>query len=685
MVEKVLAYVRDKSDIFIALSVVVVIMIMIIPLNCFLMDIFLTISISTSLLILLLGMYTMKPLDFSIFPSVLLIVTLFRLSLNIASTRLILLHGDEGVDAAGRIIKAFGTFIIGGNYVVGAIVFLILIVINFVVITKGAGRVAEVAARFTLDAMPGKQMSIDADLNAGLIGDSEARIRRQRVEMEADFYGSMDGASKFVRGDAIAGIIVIFVNIVGGLVIGTLQKGMPVTEALAAYTMLTIGDGLVSQIPALLTSTAAGIIVTRASSETNLGRDVVSQMMVQPRAMMLTAVILFCIGIVPGIPLIPFLILASVTAGAGYAVSKSKKDQEEIEEPESPAEEGEKGDVVQPVDTLEVEIGYGLIPIVDAEQNGGLLEKLRSIRRQIAQELGIVVPPIKVRDNLQFKAGEYAILLKGVEIARAELLIGYLLAMGGDDRQGIPDGIATREPVFNLDACWIRDRDRERYSAEGFTIVDHATIIATHLTELVRNNSHELISRQEVQKLIDGVSSTHQKVMEEIAQHNLNLGSIQKVLQNLLREQVSIRDLVTILETIADYAGVTKDPDILCEYVRQKMARVILKPYLADGTLHVLIFEKTLEEKIMGSLQTTDQGTYLALDLSFSQQLVEKVGNEIKKLMSENIQPVILVHPIIRGKLRRFMERYIQGITIVSHNEIPHQIKIKSAGAIKLS
>jgi flagellar biosynthesis protein FlhA len=683
--EKVLTYVRDKSDILIALSVVVVILIMIVPLNSFLMDIFLTVSISTALLILLLGMYTLKPLDFSIFPSVLLIVTLFRLSLNIASTRLILLHGDEGVEAAGRIIQAFGTFIIGGNYVVGAIVFLIVMVINFVVITKGSGRVAEVAARFTLDAMPGKQMSIDADLNAGLIDDTEARRRRQTVEMEADFYGSMDGASKFVRGDAIAGIIVIFVNIIGGLIIGTVQKGMTITDALSVYTMLTIGDGLVSQIPALITSTAAGIIVTRASSGTNLGKDVVSQMTVQPRAMALTSAILFSIGLVPGIPMIPFLILATVTAGAGYAVGKGQKEQEKLDSAEAPAVEAETEDSVQPIDTLAIEIGYGLIPTVDTDLPGGLLEKLKSIRKQMAQELGIVIPPIKVRDNLQFKAGEYAILLKGVEIARAELLLGYLLAMGGDEKRPIGDAIPTREPVFNLDASWIRDKDKERYATDGFTIVDHATIIATHLTELVRNNAHELISRQEVQKLIDGVSSGHQKVMEEIGQHNLSVGGIQKVLQNLLREQVSIRDLVTILETIADYAGVTKDPDILCEYVRQRMARSILKPYLMDGTLHVLILEKTLEEKVINSLQTTDQGTYLALDLSFSQQLVDKVGNEMKKLMSDNVQPVLLVHPIIRGKLRRFLERYIQGITIVSHNEIPHQIKIKSAGVIKVS
>ena len=680
--ENVLTWVRGKSDLIIATSVVVVILIMIVPLNPFFIDMFISLSISTSLMILLMGMYTQRPLDFSVFPSILLIVTLFRLSLNIASTRLILLHGDEGAQAAGRIIKAFGTFIIGGNYVVGAIVFLILIIINFVVITKGAGRVAEVAARFTLDAMPGKQMSIDADLNAGLIDDMQAKERRARIEMEADFYGAMDGASKFVRGDAIAGVIIIFVNLIGGFVIGVVQKGMSMTDALSVYTILTIGDGLVSQIPALLTSTAAGIIVTRAAGESNLGRDVVTQFTNQPRAMVLASVILICVGMVPGIPAIPFLILASVTAGAGYVITKAQR-EEALKLPEVPADMAEKAELVQPVDTLEIEIGYGLIPIVDTDQSGELLDKLKAIRKQLAGELGVVIPPIKVRDNLQLKAGEYAIFIKGVEMGKGELLLGHLLAMGADDQHRIPDAIPTREPVFNLDASWVKEKDRDRYTSDGFTIVDHATVIATHLTEILRNNAHELMARQEVQKLLDTISTTHQKVVEELTQNGAGVGVVQKVLQNLLREQVSIRDLATILETIADYAMSTKDPDVLTEFVRQRMARSILKQYLVDGMLHVLIFEKALEEKLISSVQTSEQGTYLALDLSFTQQLIDKMGNEVKNMMVQNIQPVILVHPIIRGKLRRLLERYIQGITVISHNEIPQQIKIKSAGVIK--
>jgi flagellar biosynthesis protein FlhA len=675
---------KEKSDILVAVSVVFVILIMIVPLNSFFMDIFLTLSISLSILIVFIGMYIHKPLDFSVFPSVLLIVTLFRLSLNIATTRLVLVHGDEGAHAAGYIIKGFGTFIVGGNYVVGAVVFFILTIINFVVITKGAGRVAEVAARFTLDAMPGKQMSIDADLNAGLIDDAGARKRRETVEMEADFYGAMDGASKFVRGDAIAGIIIIFVNIVGGLVIGVVQKGMSFNEALTVYTILTIGDGLVSQVPALLTSTAAGIIVTRAASETNLGSAMVTQLFLQPRAMLLASIVILCIGFVPGIPLVPFLVLSSCTFGTSYMVGKAKK-EEIVSVPEVSGEEKDKGELIQPMEILEIEIGYGLIPIVDAEQSGELLDKIRAIRKQMAVELGIVVPPMKLRDNLQLKAGEYLILLKGIEMGRGELMTGYVLTMGPEDKQKTIDGIPTKEPVFNLDAYWIREKDRDQHVAAGLTVVDHPTIIATHLTEIIRNNAHELMTRQETQKLIDTVSATHPKVIEEISQNQMNAGIIQKVLQNLLREQVSIRDLITILEAVADASSTSREPELITEFVRQRMSRSILKPYLIDGILNLLILEKTLEEKLINSIQPSDQGTYLALDLTFSQRLIEKVGNEAKRAMLQNIQPVILVHPVLRGKLRRFLERYIQGITVISHNEIPPQIKIQSLGVIKLN
>ena len=676
--------IKEKSDIFVAVSVVFVILIMIVPLNAFFMDIFLTLSISLSILILFIGMYINKPLDFSVFPSVLLIVTLFRLSLNIATTRLVLVHGDEGAHAAGYIIKGFGTFIVGGNYVVGAVVFFILTIINFVVITKGAGRVAEVAARFTLDAMPGKQMSIDADLNAGLIDDAGARKRRESVEMEADFYGAMDGASKFVRGDAIAGIIIIFVNIIGGLVIGIVQKGMSFNDALTVYTILTVGDGLVSQIPALLTSTAAGIIVTRAASETNLGSAMITQLFTQPRAMLLASIVILCIGFVPGIPLVPFLVLSSCTFGTSYLVGKTKK-EEIVSVPEVTGEERDEGEFIQPMEILEIEIGYGLIPIVDAEQSGELLDKIRAIRKQMAIELGIVVPPMKLRDNLQLKAGEYLILLKGIEMGRGELMAGYVLTMGPEDKKKTIDGIPTREPVFNLDAYWIKEKDRDQYVAAGMTVVDHPTIIATHLTEIIRNNAHELMTRQETQKLIDTVSATHSKVIEEIAQNQINAGIIQKVLQSLLREQVSIRDLITILEAVADASSTSREPELITEFVRQRMARSILKPYLIDGTLNLLILEKNLEEKLINSLQPSDQGTYLALDLAFSQQLIEKVGNEAKKAMLQNIQPVILVHPVLRSKLRRFLERYIQGITVISHNEIPPQIKIQSLGVIKVN
>ncbi len=675
---------RNKSDILIAVSVVFVVMIMIVPLNSFLIDLFLSLSISVSLLILFISMYIRKPLDFSVFPSILLIVTLFRLSLNIASTRLILVHGDEGSSAAGQIIKGFGTFIVGGNYVVGAVVFLILMIINFVVITKGAGRVAEVAARFTLDAMPGKQMSIDADLNAGLIDDATARKRRERVELEADFYGAMDGSSKFVRGDAIAGIIIIFVNIIGGLVIGIVQKGMNINDALSVYTILTIGEGLVAQIPALLTSTAAGIIVTRAAGESNLGSDVMSQLFTQPRAIILASFVILSIGMVPGIPLFPFLILSSITYGVGHIMKKAP--HEELPAvPDVSAEAKEKTELIQPLEILEVEIGYGLIPIVDAEQNGELLDKIRAIRKQIAVELGVVVPPMKLRDNLQLGASEYVVLLKGIEMGRGSLVSGNLLAMGPEGKERPADGIPTKEPVFNLDAYWIAEKDREAYLAEGFTVVDHATVIATHLTELVRNNAHELLTRQETQKLIDNVAPTHQKVIEEISQNQINVGIVQKVLQNLLREQVSIRDLITILEAVADASSSTKDPDSITEYVRQRMARSILKPYLIDGILNIHILEKTLEERLINSVQHTDQGSVLALDLTFSQKLIERIGNEAKKAMLQNYQPVLLVHPALRGRLRRFLDRYIQGITVISHNEIPPQIRIQSVGVIRIN
>jgi len=682
MMESLIKNLRERGDFFIAIGIVFVILIMIVPLTGFLIDIFITVSISLSLLILFIAMYIYRPLDFSVYPSILLVTTLFRLSLNVATTRRILIHGDEGLEAAGRIIKAFGTFIIGGNYIVGATVFLILVIINFVVITKGAGRVAEVAARFTLDAMPGKQMSIDADLNAGLIDDKEARRRRERIELEADFYGAMDGASKFVRGDAIAGIIIIFVNIIGGFFVGVVQKGMSMVDALQVYTVLTIGDGLVSQIPALLTSTGAGIIVTRAAGEKNLGGDVINQVLAQPKALTLASIIILSIGFIPDIPLFPFFMLSSCVFGVGYLIEKTKKG-EVAPRPETQSQELERMEFVEPPDLIEIEIGYGLISIVDADKGGELLDKMRAIRKQMAHELGIVIPPMKLRDNLHLKPYEYLILLKGIESGHGELLSGHFLAMGQEKKE-IDDALPTKEPVFNLDAYWIKEKDREKYASQGFTVVDHATIIATHLTEIIRNNSHELLTRQETQKLIDNFLPTHQKLVEELSQNQINTGVIQKVLQNLLREQVSIRDLISILEAIADASVGTRDPDGITDFVRQRIARTIIKPYIMNGTLHILILDKALEERLIESLKGTDRGPYLALDLTFSQRLIESITLETKKVMFQNIQPVILVHPAIRASLKKFIDRYVQGICIISHNEIPPYIKIQSVGVIKI-
>jgi flagellar biosynthesis protein FlhA len=675
--ESLIRRIREKGDFLVTIGVVFVILIMIVPLTSFLVDVFITMSISLSLLILFIAMYIQRPLDFSVYPSILLITTLFRLSLNVATTRLILLHGDEGTNAAGRIIKAFGTFIIGGNYIVGTVVFLILVVINFVVITKGAGRVAEVAARFTLDAMPGKQMSIDADLNAGLIDEKEARRRREQIELEADFYGAMDGASKFVRGDAIAGIVILFVNIIGGLFVGVVQKGMGISEALHVYTILTIGDGLVSQIPALLTSTGAGIIVTRAAGEKNLGTDVISQVFSQPRALTLASLIILAIGFIPGIPLIPFLLLSSFVFGTSYFMGKIME-EEKVTEPEP---QKEKTEFVQPVEILEIEIGYGLIPLVDHEQGGELLEKIRAIRKQMAQELGIVVPPMKLRDNLQLKPHEYVIFLKGVEVGRGELLAGHLLLMG-PEKEKVEEGIPTKEPVFGLDCFWIRERDREKYASRGFVVVDHATIVATHLTELIRTNAHELLTRQETQKLLETVSSTHQKLTEELNSNQVTTGFIQKVLQNLLREQVSIRDLVSILEAIADCAITTKDVEVVTEFVRQRMAKAIIKPYLVNNVLNVLIFERKVEERLIEGAKATPDG--LGIDLLYASRLIERITEKAKRLMAENLQPVLLVHPSIRLRLKRFIDKYVQGIAVISHSEIPPNIKIQSAGVIEV-
>lgn len=680
------------GEILLGASVVAILMVMILPMPTHLLDLLLTFNITFGIIILLTCMYTLKPLDFSIFPSLLLIVTLFRLSLNVASTRLILLKGSEGTAAAGQVIKAFGGFVVGGNYVVGLIVFIILVVINFVVITKGAGRIAEVAARFTLDAMPGKQMAIDADLNAGLIDEDDARTRRASISREADFYGAMDGASKFVRGDAIAGIIIALVNIIGGLIIGVLQQDMNLVTAAKTYTILTVGDGLVSQIPALIISTAAGVIVSRAASDMSMGREFARQFTLQPKALTIGGGIIFVFGLMPGLPSFPFMALGLVVGFMGFLTIRQKKavTVKEVDEAQREAAAvpppPERVEALLPLDVLELEVGYGLIPLVDDEQNGELLERIRSIRRQFALEMGFIVPPMHVRDNLQLNPGEYAILIKGIEVARTELMLGHLLAMDPGDAKKKIDGIETKEPAFNLPALWIPEKKKEEAQYAGYTVVDMATVIATHITELIRTYADELLNRQDVQKLIDTVGQTNGKVVEELIPSLLNVGHIQKVLQNLLRERVSIRDLQTILETLADNAPMIKDTDLLTEFVRQRLARSIIRQYeTQDGELPLLTLGEDIEDLLSKSITENDRGAFLSLDPVAGQRILTAMNNSMGVFLQMSYQPIVLCSPMVRRHLRKLTERFLPNLVVLSHNELSPTGKLKILGETGLA
>jgi len=673
-----------SGDVTLALGAVGVLAIMILPIPPVGLDFLITLNITVSMVVLLVAMYALRPLEFSVFPSLLLLLTLYRLSLNVASTRLILLRGEEGVEAAGKVIKTFGSFVVGGNYVVGLIIFFILIIINFVVITKGAGRIAEVAARFTLDAMPGKQMSIDADLNAGLITEEEARRRRQEIAAEADFYGAMDGASKFVRGDAIAGMIIVFVNIIGGLIIGVLQKKMTLSEAARTYTILTVGDGLVSQIPALIVSTAAGIIISRASAESNLGRDLSRQMLFHPKATAVAAAVLFALAFVPGFPK-PFFFLLSLLSGAIAYVTTQAEEAPRREE--APAEEA-PAETVEPllyVDLLELEIGYELIPLVDREQEGELLDRIRAMRSQFAQELGIIVPPIHIRDNLRLKASAYSILLKGMEVAKGELMMGYFLAMNPAGVTDQIEGIPTKEPAFGLPALWIRPEEKEKALSLGYTVVDPATVLITHMMEVIRAHAHELLSRQEVQRLLDALSQRYPRVVEELVPNLLSLGTVQKVLQNLLRERIPIKDLLTILETLADYAPYTKDPNILTEYVRQALARTITHLHQTDGFIHVITLDRKVEEAISQAVQKTEQGEFFVLEPRFTERLLDRLRDVVERVSLMGHQPVVLASPSIRRHFRRLIEHLLPMLPVISPNEILPEAKIKTVGVVSLS
>ncbi|OPY07374.1 MAG: Flagellar biosynthesis protein FlhA [Syntrophaceae bacterium PtaB.Bin038] len=631
-----------------------------------------------------MSMFVLKPLDFSVFPSVLLTVTLFRLSLNVASSRLILLHGNEGTGAAGQVIKAFGTFVVGGNYVVGLIVFTVLTLINFVVITKGATRIAEVAARFTLDAMPGKQMSIDADLNAGLISEGEARRRRGEIEREADFYGAMDGASKFVRGDAIAGVVIIFINVVGGLIIGVLQQGMDITDAARNYTLLTIGDGLVTQVPALIVSTAAGMLVTRSTSSSNLGQDITEQLFVQPKAIGTAAAILFIFALIPGMPKLSFLLIA---AGAGFLawrlVRGAPAAQEAADEEAPPPAPIETVDLLLPLDLLEIEVGYGLIGYVDVAQGGELLQRIKALRRQLAVEMGFVIPAIHIRDNLQLKPNQYTVILKGVEIARGELMPGHWLALTSDKTPRIK-GIETKEPAFGLPAVWITEREKESVQARGVVVVDPATVLTTHLTEIIKAHADELLGREEVQSLIDNLAKTHPRVVEELIPKVVSAGTLHRVLQRLLRERIPIRDLLTVLETLADYAPMTKNIDILTGYVRQALSRTITKQYRdSEGGITVVMLSPEIEDKISQSVQHTEFESFLAVDPNWVQKVVRGVQKFVGAFASRGLQPIVLCSPGARIHFRKVLEKFVPNIIVLSHNEITHDVNIKSLGIVE--
>ncbi|MBI4404354.1 MAG: flagellar biosynthesis protein FlhA [Deltaproteobacteria bacterium] len=679
----------QHTDLGIALALMGTLLVMILPVPAWLMDLLIVANIALSIAVLLVSVYSGKPLDFSVFPTMLLFSTLFRLSINVASIRLILLNGHNGTAAAGHVIETFGQFVVGGNYVVGTVIFIILIIINFVVITKGSGRVAEVAARFILDAMPGKQMSIDADLNAGLINEEQARDRRKRIEQEADFYGAMDGASKFVRGDAIAAILITLINSIGGLAIGVFQKGLGLGTAAEYYTLMTIGDGLVTQIPSLIVSTAAGIVVTRAASGSELSKQLASQIFLQPRAIGFTSVILFIMGLMPGLPALPFLLLSVVGGSIALAVrriERAKNERKTTEERKQLELSASETSAPPDVDVLELQVGYGLVGLVDPEAKGDLVDRIYQLRKEFAKDLGIIVPKVRIKDNLELQPAQYSILIKGVSVGGGELMTGSVLAMDPGTVSSPVAGLETKEPVFGLSALWVNEKQREKAQIAGYTVVDHPSIIATHLSEIIRKHAHELIGRQELQALIDNISKHHPKVVEELIPKVLSLGAVLKVCQNLLREQVPIRDLTTVLETLANTATQSTDPDTLTEYVRSSLARTIThRLTLGTNELEVMTFQPQTEEALIRAYQKTDVGVVLNIEPNYFERLVQALQRKLDQTVFSSGSPVLLCHPLIRSQLKRLLERFLPELSIVSANEIAPFAKVKSLATVEAS
>ncbi len=689
------------GDLWLVVGLFGTILLLILPVAPFLLDLLLTVSIGLSLLTLLVILYLRTPAEFTGFPTLLLFITLYRLALNVASTRLILLDGY-----AGHIIEAFGNFVVRGNYVVGLVVFTILVLINFIVITKGAGRIAEVAARFTLDALPGKQMAIDAELNAGLINETEARTRRKTIEEEADFYGAMDGASKFVRGDAIAAILITLINVIGGFAVGIIQKGMTMTEALQRFTILSIGDGLVSQIPALITSVAAGILITRATAKNNLGHELGRQLLFYPRALTMLAGMLGVMAIVPGLPTMPFLTMAIIigllsyslhrhgmpdapgVAGAPVAGMNGAKTEDANKTAAGAATPGEakatdKLENLLTLDTLQIELGYGLVAMADARKGGDLLERVTGVRRNFAQEIGMLIPPIRMRDNLQLSTNEYRFVLKGNSIAQGQLMPGHWLAMNATNSKTTLKGIPTVEPVFQLPATWVTDVERKSAEVAGYTVVDAVSVLVTHLSETVRRHCHEILTRQDVQALLDNLKLTNPAVVNELIPAQLTVGQVQRVLQNLLAEGVSIRNLAGILEKVSDHATQTKNPDELSEYARRALGSQITKPYQSDnGGLRAITIDPRLEQQLAQGVRQSPSEIALIIEPKVARHVMDTLSKFIQQMLSAGHPPVLLCAPQLRLAFRRFFENTFSDLTVLSYSEVPARVQVQNAAVI---
>jgi flagellar biosynthesis protein FlhA len=673
------------TDLLAAVAVVCVVTMLVVPLPAALLDLLITLNISAALTVVVATMYLGKSLDFSSFPSLLLLTTMFRLAINVSVTRLILTTGD-----AGSVVKSFGEFVVGGNVIVGLVIFLILIVIQFVVVTNGAGRVAEVGARFTLDAMPGKQMAIDADLNAGLISDEQARTRRSEIAREADFYGAMDGASKFVKGDAMAAVVITAINLVGGIVIGMLQRNLGFSEATHQYSLLTIGDGLAAQIPALLISVATGIIVTRAASDRDLGSDIASQILSQRKAPLVAAVTIGLFALVPGLPKLPFLLIAAILGAIGWAVRDGLPEREDSKAAadaaasaaalQAPTEEPVAG---LAVDALELAIGFGLVPLVDGGSSGSLLRRVSMIRRQIAGELGLVIPAVRIHDELGMESHEYVLKVRGSEVARGRIMPGHVLAMDPGDAGGNLQGIPTREPAFGLPAVWVHESGRAEAEALGYTVVEPESVIITHLTETIRSHASELLTRQDVRALLDQLKETNAAVVDEVVPEVLSLGEIQRVLQGLLGEGVPIRDLGTIVEAIGDKARITRDTSLLSEYARQALGRAITAPHLDEQLrLQAITLDPAIEQEVSTSITQTTDGEYLAMDPPRAQAIVSALRAQVEHASGIGARPVLLCSARVRRHLRRLVAQAQPHLAVCSYNEIAPGINVETIGVI---